>query len=336
MTVPVEGLKLLVAPTLGIVVPCFNEESVLPETHARLMELLETMKSKGLVSSRSTVVYIDDGSSDGTWKAIELRSHADGSTSGIKLSRNCGHQNALLCGLMSAPGDILISIDADLQDDLNVIPKMVEAHLAGADIVFGVRVRRDSDGFLKRFTAQTYYRLMQSMNVDLIYNHADFRLLSRRALNALTEYREVNLFLRGMVPLLGFPTAVVEYNRAERFAGHSKYTWFRMLSFAWQGITSFSTTPLRLITALGLLVSLASIGLALWGLAVSLLTDRALPGWASTVIPMYFLGGVQLLSLGVIGEYLSKVYMEGKARPRYHIESLVGSALARTSDQVDP
>lgn len=313
------------APNLGIVVPCFNEEDVLGETAGRLLTLLSQMREIGLIGERSAVYYIDDGSSDGTWELIEQLTEAHAEICGIRLSRNCGHQNALLCGLMTASGDMLISVDADLQDDLDVIPKMVELYREGHEIVYGVRKRRDTDTFFKRFTAEAYYKFMAALGVDMVYNHADYRLLSRRALEALSQYQEANLFLRGLVRLLGYKSATVEYDRAERFAGESKYTVRKMLSFAWQGVTSFSTGPLRLITVMGAVVSLASIALGLWGFGVSLFTDKALPGWASTVVPIYFLGGVQLLCLGVIGEYVAKIYMESKRRPRFHVDTLSGS-----------
>jgi polyisoprenyl-phosphate glycosyltransferase len=313
-------------PTIGLVIPCYNEEAVLRETTSRLLVLLERMRSEGLIAADSAIFYVDDGSRDSTWALIEELSAAHSAVCGIKLSRNRGHQNALLCGLLNAPGDALISVDADLQDDLDVIPQMVQALRRGDDIVYGVRKKRTTDTFFKRFTAEGYYKLLAAMRVQIIFNHADYRLLSRRAIEALSEYREVNLFLRGLMPQLGFRSSVVEYDRAERFAGESKYPLGKMLSLAWQGVTSFSTYPLRLITAIGTLISLASLGLAAWAMLTRLFTDEALPGWASTVIPMYFLGGVQLLSLGVIGEYVAKIYTETKARPRFHVDVLAGAA----------
>lgn len=314
------------APVISLVIPCYNEEEVLRETTARLIPLLQQMREEGLVSDKSAVFYVDDGSRDKTWALIQELSAAHSEICGIKLSRNRGHQNALFCGLMTAPGDALISVDADLQDDLDVIPQMVRHFRDGCEVVYGVRKRRDTDTFFKRFTAEGYYKLMAAMKVDVVFNHADYRLLSRRALDSLSEYREVNLFLRGLVRLLGYRSAIVEYDRAERFAGESKYPLRKMLSFAWQGITSFSTYPLRLITAMGFLISLLSLGLAGWALILRIFTDEALPGWASSVIPMYFLGGVQLLSLGVIGEYVAKIYVESKGRPRFHVEKLEGTA----------
>ncbi|MDO6384819.1 MULTISPECIES: glycosyltransferase family 2 protein [unclassified Uliginosibacterium] len=319
-------------PTIGLVIPCYNEEEVLRETTRRLIPLLASMRQEGLVSEASAIFYVDDGSRDKTWALIQELSAAHPEVCGIKLSRNRGHQNALFCGLMTAPGDALISVDADLQDDLDVIPQMVRHYREGCEIVYGVRKRRDTDTFFKRFTAEGYYKLMAAMKVDIVFNHADYRLLSRRALDSLSEYREVNLFLRGMVRLLGYQSATVEYDRAERFAGESKYPLSKMLSFAWQGITSFSTYPLRLITSIGILISIVSLALAGWGLVIRLFTDEALPGWASTVIPMYFLGGVQLLSLGVIGEYVAKIYTEAKNRPRFQVDRLEGCAFKSRKD----
>ena len=281
------------------------------------------MIETSLIAEQSTIYYVDDGSCDGTWALIENFSKNNPLVCGIKLSRNLGHQNALWCGLMTAPGEILVSIDADLQDDVNVIPKMVKEFVAGNEIVYGVRDSRATDTFFKRFTAEGFYKLMKIMGVDLVFNHADYRLLSRRALDALSEYQEVNLFLRGIVRLLGFKSSIVMYDRAERFAGESKYPLKKMLAFAWQGISSFSIVPLRLITLLGFAISLLSIFFGLWGLGVSLVGDYVVPGWASTVVPMYFLGGVQLLGLGVIGEYIGKIYLESKHRPRFHIEKII-------------
>ena len=312
---------------LGIVVPCFNEEKVLPETNLRLVGLLKSMAEQGLINQKSSIFYVDDGSLDETWKKIEEFSSMHKEVCGIKLSRNRGHQNALLCGLLTAPGDILISIDADLQDDINIIPEMIKCHLNGCEIVYGVRKKRDSDTLFKRITAEGFYKIMAALNVDILFNHADYRLLSRRAINTLSEYREVNLFLRGIVRQMGFKSEIVEYIRMDRYTGESKYPLSKMISFAWQGVTSFTTAPLRLITATGTVISLGSIALACWGLIASIFTDKALPGWTSTVVPMYFLGGVQLISLGVIGEYIAKIYMESKNRPRFHIDEIKGLAL---------
>jgi glycosyltransferase involved in cell wall biosynthesis len=309
--------------TLTIVVPCHNEEAVLPETGSRLLELLDSLHDQGRVASDSRVVFVDDGSRDSTWTLIEDLAASEPRIRGIKLSRNYGHQNALLAGLMTVEGDAVISVDADLQDDLSVIGNMVMAHDEGVDIVYGVRSTRDVDTFFKRMSAVMYYKLLKWMGVDVVFNHADYRLMSRRALEALKEYSEVNLFLRGLVPTLGFPSSVVSYERHERFAGESKYPLRKMLGLALDGVTSFSAFPLRLIAGLGVIVFLISMGLSFWVLWTRMFTDDAVPGWASSVLPMYLLGGIQLFSIGVLGEYISKVYMETKRRPRYIIEKSV-------------
>jgi glycosyltransferase involved in cell wall biosynthesis len=320
-------------PRLGIVVPCYNEEAALPATVARLRGLLEELRAGGIVAPDSGLYLVDDGSADGTWAAIEAFARDDAGVHGIKLSRNRGHQNALLAGLLHAPGDVLVSIDADLQDDVQAIERMIEAHAAGAQVVLGVRRSRAHDSRFKRLTAEQYYRWLTRLGVEVVFNHADYRLMSRRAIEALRGYEEVNLFLRGIVPQLGFRTAIVEYDRAPRIAGESHYPVRRMLALAWEGVTSFSAAPLRFITASGVIVSLASIGFAAWALGARLFTDRALPGWASTVVPIYFLGGVQLLCLGIIGEYLAKIYAEVKRRPRYLIESVTPALAAQREDR---
>lgn len=308
---------------VAIVVPCYNEEEVLPETARRLSELLGRYVAAGKASSDSAIYFVDDGSRDRTWALIEELAQQNPYVHGIKLSRNRGHQNALLSGLMSVDGDVVISVDADLQDDLDAIGAMLDAHAQGSDIVYGVRSRRDADSFFKRFTAQGYYRVLQIMGVDVVFDHADYRLLARCAVEALRDYEESNLFLRGIIPTLGFKTAKVYYERRERFAGESKYPLRKMLALALDGITSFSPVPLRMITASGMLVSVISAFLGLLTLAIRLFTDLAVPGWASIVVPVYFLGGVQLLGIGVIGEYLAKVYVEVKRRPRYIIEKRI-------------
>jgi glycosyltransferase involved in cell wall biosynthesis len=308
---------------IGVVIPCHNEALVLPETTRRLAILLQGLNAKDKISSESKVYFVDDGSSDETWNIICDAAEHHPFVEGIKLSRNRGHQSALLAGLMHAKGDCLISIDADLQDDLSAIEKMVDACAAGSDIVYGVRKGRDSDTPFKRFSAELYYRILAAMGVEIIFNHADYRLMSRRAIDALREFGEVNLFLRGIIPQLGFNSAIVHYDRAERFAGESKYPLSKMLSLAVQGITSFSVVPLRIITTVGLLISVLSFGIGLWALWLRLFTEQAIPGWTSTVLPMYLLGGIQLFSLGVIGEYLGKIYLETKRRPRYFIEDFI-------------
>jgi glycosyltransferase involved in cell wall biosynthesis len=308
---------------VSIVVPCYNEEAVLPETARRLGALLRRLVDRQTVAPRSCVYFVDDGSRDGTWTVIQSLAREHPFVRGIRLSRNRGHQNALLAGLFTAEGDAVVTIDADLQDDVDAIGAMLEAHVAGHDIVYGVRRRRDSDTYFKRCTARAYYRLLRAMGVEVVPDHADFRLMSRRAIEALREFREVNLFLRGIVPLLGFPATVVFYDRASRFAGESKYPLRRMLGFAIQGVTSFSAVPLRLITWLGLTIFAASFVVTLWALWERFVQGSAVPGWASTVIPSYLLGGIQLLCIGIIGEYLAKIYIETKHRPRFHVEAVV-------------
>jgi len=305
---------------LSIVVPCYNEEAVLPATISQLKSLLGDLVEKNLVEPTSHVIFVDAGSRDRTWQIIQEASASSEAIHGIKLSRNRGHQNAVLAGLLDAKGDAVISVDADLQDDLGAIEKMIRAHRKGSDIVFGVRKSRDTDTFFKRFTAEGYYRLLERFGVEVVYNHADYRLMSRRTIEALRDFSEVNLFLRGIIPQLGFPSSIVYYDRAERFAGESKYPLGKMLALAWQGVTSFSTVPLRMITALGLLISLGSFGITLWALFIRLFSDMAVPGWTSTVVPIYLLGGVQLLCIGIIGEYLAKIYLETKRRPHFFIE----------------
>lgn len=305
---------------LNLVVPCFNEEEVLPETAKRMLALLDRLSRDREIAPSSTLTFVDDGSQDRTWALIETLHAQDARVHGIKLSRNRGHQNALLAGLLTAPGDIVISLDADLQDDLNAIPEMLHAYRQGAEVVFGVRSCRDSDTFFKRFTARSYYRLLRYFGVDVLPDHADFRLMSRRALDALQDFHEVNLFLRGIIPLLGFPTAVVKYERHARFAGRSKYPLHKMIGLACDGIASFSSRPLLWSSHVGVALCAVSVAIGMWALAIRLFTDQAVPGWASTVVPMYFLGGVQLLFLGIIGGYVSKIYSETKHRPRYIIE----------------
>ena len=308
---------------LSIVVPCYNEEEVLHETSRQLLALLVRLTEAGKIGLESRIYFVDDGSKDQTWSIIEELSEGHVPVHGIKLSRNRGHQNALLGGLFTAEGDALVSIDADLQDDVSVIEQMVDEHHAGFDVVYGVRKKRQTDTAFKRATAEGFYRLMQMMGVDVVFNHADYRLMSRRAIEHLKEYREVNLFLRAMVPLIGFRTTSVYYDRAERFAGESKYPLKKMLSFAWDGITSFSVMPLRFITTIGFLIFFASIVLSFWAVGVRLFTDDAVPGWTSTVLPIYLIGGIQLLSIGIVGEYIGKIYLETKGRPRFIIEKVI-------------
>ncbi len=311
-------------PLLCVVVPCYNEDAVLRETAQRLGALLDELAAMNRIAEKSQILFVDDGSTDDTWQIIrELAAMPGSRAGGLRLSRNQGHQTALLAGLLSAEGDVVVSVDADLQDDLNAIPQMLSNHALGSDIVYGVRSQRESDTALKRITAEGFYRLLDKIGVEILFNHADYRLMSRRAVEALREFDESNLFLRGIVPQLGFPSSVVRYARSERFAGESKYPVSKMLALAWQGITSFSAAPLRLITALGMAVSIISLALGGWALWIRLLTDEAVPGWASVVVPLFLLSGVQLLSLGVIGEYLAKVYVESKRRPRFFVQDRI-------------
>ncbi|MFV8784393.1 glycosyltransferase family 2 protein [Microbulbifer sp. SA54] len=315
------------APTLAIVVPCYNEEAVLAATHAELVATLETLVHAGKIDPGSRIYFVDDGSRDGTWPMLQVMANEDRRVVAVALSRNRGHQNALYAGLGQTVEDVVVSIDADLQDGPENIAAMLDAYLDGSDIVYGVRKERDADTVFKRLTAEGYYWLMQRLGVDLVFNHADFRLMSRRAVDTLLQYPETNLFLRGMVRELGFSAATVEYSRRPRLAGESKYPLRRMLSLAWKGVTAFSIAPLRAITVMGLLTGGLSLVLIAWVLSVKLLSDSVVPGWASIMVPVLFIGSVQLLCLGVIGEYLGKIYEEVKRRPRYHLREVVtGSA----------
>ncbi len=308
---------------LSLILPCYNEEEVLKETSTKLLSLFNNLIESSKIDDNSTIYFIDDGSSDNTWGIIETLSEKHKHISGIKLSRNFGHQNALLSGLLTVQGDAVISIDADLQDDTTMIEKMVDFYHAGNDIVYGVKKKREADSVFKRTSAEGFYRIMHLMGVNIVYNHADFRLLSRKVIEHLKEYKEVNLFLRGLIPLVGFKSATVTYDISERTAGESKYPLKKMLAFAWNGISSFSVTPLRFITAIGFFLFISTLILTIHSLWIALFTNEAVPGWASTVLPIYFLGGVQMLSIGIIGEYIGKIYLEIKARPRYIIEKEV-------------
>ena len=308
---------------LSIVIPCYNEEEVIFEATKQFSIVLERLIQSGKISSKSQIVYVDDGSKDNTWTLIHQISQFNPFVSGIKLSKNRGHQNAVLAGMMHVNGDAVITVDADLQDDINVIDKMVAQFHEGADIVYGVRSDRSTDTFFKRNTAQIFYRVLSLFGVDMIYNHADFRLMSRRSIEALRQYKEVNLYLRGIIPLIGFKSCCVEYTRLERFAGSSKYPFKKMLKLALEGITSFSTVPLQMITYLGFIVFIVTLMISSWALFIATFTDKAVPGWTSTVLPIYFLGGLQILCLGVMGSYLGKLYIESKSRPRYFIDEAV-------------
>ena len=307
---------------LGVVVPCYNEEAVLPETINRLAALLADLVARGKIGADSAVTYVDDGSRDATWGIIEAAAR-EGRAKGVRLSRNRGHQNALLAGLETAVGDAIVTVDADLQDDLAVIERMIDLHAGGADIVYGVRESRASDTAFKRMTAELYYRVLGRLGVQVVFNHADYRLMNRRALDALSAFGEVNLFLRGIIPQLGFSSATVPYARSGRFAGESKYPLRKMLALAAHGVTSFSIAPLRMIAGLGFAISFLSAAMIAWILLGKMAFGTVVPGWASSVVPIYLLGGVQLLSIGVIGEYVGKIYMETKRRPRFFIHDQV-------------
>lgn len=307
---------------LAIIVPCYNEEAVLAKTVERLNETLSRLIGNGKIAEESRVYFVDDGSTDKTWELIEGFARNNSRIRGIKLAKNVGHQNALLAGLFSAKGDAIVSIDADLQDDVGVIEEMAEQYLLGAEIVYAVRRQRSKDSVFKRLSAKAFYQLLLIMGVQIVYNHADFRLMSRHAVEALKQFREVNLFLRGIVPTLGFSDAKVYFDRQERVAGESKYPLRKMLSLALNGITSFSVLPLRLITILGILFATLSMFIGIWAVGVHFM-GSTVPGWTSTVVPITLIGGVQLLSLGIVGEYLGKVYQEVKARPRFIIEKII-------------
>ncbi len=304
-----------------LVIPCFNEEEVILDTAEKLLKKMHNMIEKGIMAEESKILFVDDGSRDNTWKLIKQLVGNDEHYVGIKLAHNRGHQNALLAGMMEAKKrcECIISLDADLQDDIDVFEQFVEKYREGAQIVYGVRSHREKDTFFKRKTAEAYYGLMNKMGADIIYNHADYRLMSKEALNALEEYSEVNLFLRGVVRQLGFKTEIVYYERKERLAGETKYPLKKMISFALEGITSFTNKPLRYISYLGLFFSLVSIG----GLAYALgayFFGYTVQGWTTIVASIWLLGGLQLLGIGVVGEYIGKIYLEVKHRPRYYIE----------------
>jgi len=317
---------------ISLVVPCYNEEEVLSHTLKELTGFLSECRDESLVSADSEIIFVDDGSKDHTWSLIIEAAEIFPEVRGVKLSRNRGHQNALLAGLAQASGDFIITIDADLQDDFKVIRDMIIAAENGSDIVLGVRKKRDTDTLFKKYSAIGFYRLMKIMAVDIIHNHADFRGMTRRAVNALFEFKEVNLFLRGLIPELGYPTSIVYYDRKERLAGETKYPLRKMLAFAWQGITSFSTFPLKLVTMTGLVFSAGSLLIVVWALIIRLFTDNTVPGWASTMVPLVFLAGIQLLGLGIIGEYIGKIYLETKRRPRFFVEKTTGGKRAELSD----
>lgn len=308
-------------PILYVVVPCYNEEEVLPETTKRLKEKLSNLIKNKKISEKSKVMYVNDGSKDNTWNIIKKTNENESLFTGITLSRNRGHQNALLGGLMTAKkyADIVISMDADLQDDINAIDEMLEKYKAGSEIVYGVRSSRKKDTWFKKTTAQMFYEFMKILGVDVVYNHADYRLTSKKVLDEFENFKEVNLFLRGMFPLVGYKSDIVYYERNERYAGESKYPLKKMLNFAWDGVTSFSVKPLRFICIIGFIILLVSIAIMIYTL-LRKLTNNTVDGWAFLSISIWFIGGLQMISIGIIGEYLGKMYSETKRRPRFIIE----------------
>lgn len=307
--------------TLYMVIPCYNEQEVLHETARQLKEKMESLKSRNMISDKSRIVFVNDGSKDNTWQIIEELHQSDSIFRGIKLSRNKGHQNALMAGLMTVKNecDAAISLDADLQDDINAIDAMVEKFREGCDIVYGVRSARKTDTFFKKFTAESFYKIMEKMGVEVTYNHADYRLMSKRALDALEQFKEVNLFLRGIVPMIGYKTDCVYYERKERFAGESKYPLKKMIAFAMEGITSLSVKPIGMITALGVGIFTISIIMLIYFL-VRHFIGQTVEGWTSLAVSVWAIGGLQLLAIGIIGEYIGKIYLETKARPKFIIE----------------
>ncbi len=309
-------------PIIGLVIPCFNEQEMLPAAAQKLLEEKHKLISVGLISPASKIYFIDDGSNDTTWSLITQLVEQHNTIVGIKLTRNYGHQYALYAGLMEADGDALISLDADLQDDTSVMEDMLHAYKNGNEIVYGVRNNRSSDGFFKRWTAESHYWLSELMGIETVRNHADYRLLSRKAVDLLADYREANLYLRGVVPLLGLQSSEVYYKRQARAGGESKYSVRKMLSLSLKGITSFSIMPLRCISLMGVIVFSISLVLGGWAVHAAIWGDGVVPGWASTVVPIYLLGGMQLLAIGIAGEYIGKTYMEVKKRPHYQIEKI--------------
>ena len=317
-------------PILWIVIPCYNEEQVLPMTAPMFLQKLQDLAARGQISPNSRVLFVNDGSTDRTWEIIRELAAQDAHYIGICQSRNRGHQNAVLAGLMEAKDrcDITISIDCDGQDDINAMDRMVEEYLNGAEVVYGVRAKRETDSFFKRFTAESFYKLLKGMGAEVVYNHADYRLISARVLRHLADFEEVNIYLRGMVPLVGFPSATVSYDRAERLAGKSHYPLRKMLALAFNGITSLSVKPITLITAFGMVFSLIGLIFMIWAVVEAIL-GNTVSGWASTVCIICLLGGIQLISLGILGQYIGKTYLETKHRPRYIISARTWEAEAR-------
>lgn len=322
-----KGLKLPPLPAalvkLAIVVPCFNEEDVLRTTIAKLAIIREQLLNEGLIHPKSQITFVDDGSTDRSWQLIELAARQAPYIHGIKLSVNKGQQNALLAALFHVKGDAVITLDADLQDDVGAIREMVIRHLAGAHIVYGVRSCRDTDSRLKRVTSENFYRIVRWLGVDIVFNHAEFRLLSRQAIDALRQYREVNLFLRGIVPMLGFRQEIVHYERGARIAGATKYSPAKLVALAWEALSSFSAAPLRCITLAGLALLAGSLLVSGWMLAALIVGGKSWPAWAITVLPIACIAGLQILSVGIVGEYIAKIYTEVKRRPRFIIEKSI-------------
>lgn len=314
----------MMQPIIWLVIPCYNEEQVLPETARRLQQIIIKLTEQGKISKESKIAMVNDGSKDMTWQIIRQLHEQSGMFTGINLTRNRGHQNALLAGMMTAMryADAMISLDADLQDDIGVIETFIDRYIEGYDIVYGVRSSRKKDSFFKRFTAESFYHVMKWLGVDIVFNHADYRLMSRRALEGLSEFGEVNLFLRGIVPQIGYTSTTVEYERNERFAGESKYPLKKMLSFAFDGISSFSIKPMRMIIHAGMLMFTISVIMLVYSL-IRKWMGETIVGWTSLMLSIWMVGGIQLLCLGVIGEYIGKIYSETKKRPRYIIESVL-------------
>lgn len=319
---------------LYLVIPCYNEEEVLQDTAAKLKNKMSDMIARGVISPESRIIMVNDGSMDLTWRIIEKLHEEDSLFGGINLTRNRGHQNALLGGLMTVKddADMTISLDADLQDDIEVLETMVMKYYEGYDVVYGVRNDRKKDSFFKRFTAQTFYKITKNLGGELIYNHADFRLMSRRALDGLALFREVNLFLRGIVPLIGYPSAIVEYERKERLAGKSKYPLSKMMSLAIEGITSLSVKPIRIVTFLGVAVFIGSIIMLIYVL-VSYFSGHVVAGWSSILVSVWVIGGILLIAMGIVGEYIGKIYLETKNRPRYIVEQYLNDTGVRTETE---
>ena len=310
--------------TLYIVVPCYNEQEVLPETAKRLLEKLQSLVLKNKIADNSRIMFVNDGSKDQTWSMIKGLCEGNSVFAGVNLSRNRGHQNALLAGMATAVkyADMIVTMDADLQDDINAVDRMIDAYYEGNDVVYGVRSSRKKDTYFKRGTAHLFYKLMSFLGADIVYDHADYRLLSKRATENLLDFDEVNLFLRGIVPMVGFQSTTVEYERGERFAGESKYPLGKMVTFAFEGITSLSVKPIRMITIGGLLICLISLIMLIKSF-VDYFNGNVVPGWASIMVSIWVLGGLQIFAIGIIGEYIGKAYLETKKRPKYIIESVI-------------